>query len=111
MEYKGLETHLWSGNHLRELEIDGTPIVLFRCPVCERYFAREHGVSNWRAAHVGTFRVTYFSDSISQQWVSEPCPGKPPTPSSESSSGARADVVIPRPAPGRHRVNRKPKNR
>jgi hypothetical protein len=28
-----LETHLWTGNHPRDLEIDGKPIVLFRCPV------------------------------------------------------------------------------
>jgi hypothetical protein len=111
MEHEGLETHLWSGNQPRELEIEGKPVVLFRCPVCERNFAREHGESNWRAAHVGTFRITYLSDPLSRQWVSEPCPGKPPTPAPESIGDARPDAVIPRPAPGRHRVNRKAKTR
>jgi hypothetical protein len=76
MEHEGLETHFRSGNQPRELEIEGKPIVLFRCPICERSFAREHGRSNWRAARVGTFRITYLSDSISLQWVSGPCPGK-----------------------------------
>jgi hypothetical protein len=113
MEHEGLETHVWSGNQPRELEIEGKPIVLFRCPICERSFVREHGRSNWTAARVGTFRITYLSDSISQQqWVSEPCPGKRLIPSPESIGGAGPEFqTIPRPAPGRHRVNRKPKNR
>ena len=66
---------MWTGNRQRELEIEGKPIVLFRCPVCERNFAREIGETKWRAARVETFRVAYLPDSISERWVSEPCPG------------------------------------
>jgi hypothetical protein len=76
MASKGLETHLWVGNHSRDLEIEGKPIVLFRCPICERNFAREPAETNWRAARVGSFRVEYLSESISERWVSEPCPGR-----------------------------------
>src|ERR1700735_2739824 len=76
MASKGLETHLWVGNNSRDLEIEGKPIVLFRCPICERNFAREQAETNWRAARVGTFRVEYLSESISERWVSEPCPGR-----------------------------------
>src|SRR5580693_6612591 len=110
MEHNGLGTHPWS-DQPRSLEIEGKPILLVRCPVCERNFVRERGESNWRAAHVGTFRITYLSDPMSQQWVSEPCPGKPPAPPPEGSGEARPDVqAILRPAPGRHRVNRTAKN-
>jgi hypothetical protein len=75
MTGQGLETHLWTGNHPRDLEIEGKSIVLFRCPVCERNFAREPSETKWRAARVETFRVVYLSESISERWVSEPCPG------------------------------------
>jgi hypothetical protein len=75
MEDEGLGTHLWVGNYSRRLEVDDNPLVLFRCPLCERDFARAPADSNWRAVRVSTFRVDYLSDSISQQWTSESCPG------------------------------------
>ena len=34
------------GNHSRALEIEGKPIVLFRCHVCERNFARAPSETN-----------------------------------------------------------------
>jgi hypothetical protein len=40
MEDEGLGTHLWVGNHSRRLEVGAKPLVLFRCPLCERDFAR-----------------------------------------------------------------------
>jgi hypothetical protein len=76
MTSQGLETHLWVGNHSRELQIEGNPIVLFRCPVCGRDFARDPSETKWRAARVQTFRVVYLPDSVSDRWVSEPCPGQ-----------------------------------
>jgi hypothetical protein len=75
MTGQGLETHQWIGNYPRDFEIEGKPIVLFRCPVCERNFARETGDTEWRAARVETFRVEYLPETVSDRWVSEPCPG------------------------------------
>jgi hypothetical protein len=75
MEDEGLGTHLWVGNHSRKLEVGAKPLVLFRCPLCEREFARAPADSNWRAVGVSTFKSDYLSDSISQQWTSELCPG------------------------------------
>jgi hypothetical protein len=91
MMSQGLETHLWIGNHSRELEIEGKPIVLFRCPLCERNFAREPWETQWKAARVGTFRVEYLHESVSQRWVSEPCPGKQ-APDIELSSSSMVQV-------------------
>ncbi len=93
MTSQGLETHLWIGNHSRDLEIEGKPIVLFRCPICERNFAREPAETRWRAARVGTFRVEYLAESISERWVSEPCPGKQASDIHLSSS--KADAPTP----------------
>jgi hypothetical protein len=57
MEDEGLGTHLWVGNHSRRLEVGAKPLVLFRCPLCERDFARAPADSKWRAVRVSTFRV------------------------------------------------------
>jgi hypothetical protein len=57
------------------VEIDGRKLVLFHCVSCGREFARKPVDSEWRAAYVGPFHVTFLADAISQQWVSEPCPG------------------------------------
>ena len=76
MASQGLKTHLWIGNHSRELQIEGKPIVLFRCPVCERNFAREPSETKWKAARIGTFHVEYLHEAVSDRWVSEPCPGQ-----------------------------------
>ena len=76
-EKKGLETHLWVGNHSREVKLDGKPIVLYRCPLCARDFSREPGSPNWRAIAVSTFRIAMLPDEVSQTWVTEPCPGLP----------------------------------
>ena len=105
MEDEGLKTHFWVGNHSREIEIDGKPIVLFRCPVCERDLSPASQIGEQR---IGTFRIMYLLDSVAQQWVSAPCPGPPPASPLESAIGPAPEVDrIRRPAPGRHRVNRK----
>ena len=77
VENEGLETHLWVGNHSREITIDGKPIVLYRCPLCSRDFSREPDESSWRAILVSTFRIAYLPDEVSQEWLTEPCPGRP----------------------------------
>jgi hypothetical protein len=45
MENQGLETRLWVGNHSREIEIQGQSLILYRCPLCGRDFAREPGMA------------------------------------------------------------------
>jgi hypothetical protein len=78
MENQSLETHLWIGNHARAIRLEGAPIELYRCPRCERDFARETAESNWRAITVSTFRFAYLPAAVSREWLSEPCPGRPP---------------------------------
>jgi hypothetical protein len=72
----GLQTHSWTRNHTREIKIDGRRLLLYCCPRCQRHFAREPGQPDWRAAHVGVFQVDFLEDSVTRQWVSEPCPGE-----------------------------------
>ena len=88
-EKEGLETHLWVGNHSREIKLDGKLIVLYRCPLCTRDFSREPGKSNWRAIAVSTFRISMLPDEVSQTWITEPCPGRP-RPSAEKSPIVKA---------------------
>jgi hypothetical protein len=95
MASQGLESHLWVGNHSREPEIEGNLIVLFRCPLCERNFAREPSRTKWRAARVETFRVVYLPDSVSERWVSEPCPGKQAS-DIELSSSSMVQIPVSR---------------
>jgi hypothetical protein len=111
MDDRGLKTHLWVGNHSRQIEIDGKLIVLYRCPRCGRNFAREPDQPDWKSALVGPFRIELLPDSVTQQWLSEPCPGPPPASPLENAVGPAPEIErISRPAPGRHRVNRKARN-
>ena len=88
MEDDGLETHLWVGNHSREIRIAGEPIILYRCPICSRDFARLPGRSNWKAIPVSTFSIMFLADAITQEWLKEPCPRSTP-PSAEKFENAR----------------------
>jgi hypothetical protein len=73
-----LRTHSHpDSSHL--VEVAGKKLVLFHCKSCGREFARDPADSEWRAAYVGPFNVTLLAEAISQQWVSEPCPGVPDT--------------------------------
>jgi hypothetical protein len=40
-----LKTHLWAGNTAREVNTEGRSLILYRCPGCDREFAREPGQS------------------------------------------------------------------
>jgi hypothetical protein len=108
MHVQGLETHLWVGNHSREIEIQGQPMVLYCCPVCGRDFAREPGASTWKAAVIGTFKVEYLPDSVSEDWVLQPCPGLHP-PLLLPRMLSRLNEFLP-PASGRIRRNRMAKS-
>lgn len=77
MNNESLETHLLNGGQLRAIKTEGRSLILHHCARCGRDFAQEPGKSNWRAIRVGAFRVDFLADDLSQQWVSEPCPGSP----------------------------------
>ena len=73
-----LASHLWNGNSSRVVKTNGTSLILYRCSRCAREFARESAEAAWKAAHVGVFRIDFLDDAVSRQWLSEPCPGRPP---------------------------------
>ena len=93
MEREGLETHLWLGNHSREIRIAGEPIILYRCPICSRDFARLPGRSNWKAIPVSTFSIMFLADAITQEWLKEPCP-RSTAPPPEKFENAREDRKV-----------------
>ena len=78
MKEKGLETHKWLRNNSREISLDGKSLVIFHCTECGRDFARQPETSDWKAVHVGPFRIDFLPDSANEHWLSEPCPGGPP---------------------------------
>jgi hypothetical protein len=57
-----------------EVKTGGTSLILYRCPRCGREFARERDQSVWRAVRVGVFGVEFLQVTVSERWVSEPCP-------------------------------------
>jgi hypothetical protein len=73
-----LITHDWSNIEPREIKIEGKSIFHHHCRKCGRDFARESSQADWKAVYIGPFAVKFLDDSVSQQWVSEPCPGTPP---------------------------------
>ena len=93
MEREGLETHLWVRNHSREIRIAGEPIILYRCSICSRDFARLPGRSNWKAIPVSTFSIMFLADVITQQWLNEPCPLSR-APPAEKFENAREDRKV-----------------
>jgi len=79
-----MDTHLWADHEAREMIVEGKPQRLYRCSLCRREFAREADQGSWRAVRVGTFQVESLADSLSEKWISEPCPGR-------SAEGERKD--------------------
>jgi hypothetical protein len=69
-----LKTHDWSNNEPREIKIEGKSIFHHHCRKCTRDFARESSQTDWKAVYIGPFTVKFLDDSVSQQWLSEPCP-------------------------------------
>jgi hypothetical protein len=77
MTDKHLKTHLWTDNEPREIKIEGKLIFHHHCRQCGRDFAREASQMDWKAVYIGTFSLKFLDNSVSQQWVAEPCPGTP----------------------------------
>jgi hypothetical protein len=113
MEYLGIGTHLSVRNPAHVVEIEGKSLLLFYCPLCGREFARDDEQADWRAAYVGPFRVTFLAESVSQQWLSEPCPGTLPIALVDSSQQqpAGGDSLEDSDAQQQPRRRGRPKNR
>jgi hypothetical protein len=71
------KTHDWSNNEPREIKIEGKSIFHHHCRKCTRDFARESSQTDWKAVYIGPFTVKFLDNSVSQQWLSQPCPGTP----------------------------------
>ena len=77
-----LRTHLWTGFEPRKITIEGKSILHQHCRECGRDFARESNRSDWKAVYIGAFSLKFLEDSVTQQWISEPCRGSSePSPS------------------------------
>jgi hypothetical protein len=78
------QSHQSADARLREIEVNGSRVLLFECRSCGRGFGREDAESRWRAVRVGPFRVAWLPDEVTAEWSAEPCPAKladiaPPT--------------------------------
>ena len=75
MNDTNLSVHL-QGAKPFEVKTRGTSLILYRCPRCGREFARERDHSVWKAVHVGVSGVEFLQVTVSERWVSEPCPSR-----------------------------------
>jgi hypothetical protein len=69
-------THTWSKPQGRRLELEpGKPLIQWSCTTCQRHFVNEPATGDWYAAFP---RMLDFErlDSVSEQWLSEDCPGR-----------------------------------
>ena len=49
-----------------------------RCLRCGRDFAQGFdGVYSWEAVYIGLLRIERLAKSVTERWLSEPCPGSP----------------------------------
>jgi hypothetical protein len=69
-------THTWLLADGRKLELAaGKPLVHRLCTTCQRNFVYDVSAKEWYAAYP---RLLDFDrlDTVSQRWLSEPCPGR-----------------------------------
>ena len=72
MDGKG---HLWSRECIpRQITQDGKTILLRLCSLCGRNFAQRIDDPDWRAVHIGVFRVELLADAVNKRWREEECP-------------------------------------
>lgn len=59
------------------MEQDGKILIHQRCLRCGRDFGQGFdGVDSWEAVYVGLLRIERLEKSITERWLSEPCPGE-----------------------------------
>jgi hypothetical protein len=103
MQSNSLQTHFWSnGPTSHQIFQNGRTMVHQRCSRCGRDFAFELDGSGWHAVYVGAFKVELLAESVSQQWLTDQCPGQPLWEQDQRARTLRIrepDVVIPRTRP------------
>ena len=75
MKPLGLKTHVWPDDFPpQEIYHDGKLYLHQKCAKCGRDFLREPDSTDWKAAHIGAFKIELLADSVSDRWVNEECP-------------------------------------
>jgi hypothetical protein len=92
MKDRVIETHLSVRSRAYEAKVDGKTLILYHCPQCGRDFAREENEVEWRAAHIGAFKVDFLQD---EQWAAEPCPGQSITEPCPGQTVEVAPTILP----------------
>ena len=60
----------------RTVWISGRLFLHRKCQVCGRDFVASQEEPRWRAVHVGLTQFDFLDDEITEQWMSEKCPGE-----------------------------------
>jgi hypothetical protein len=69
-------SHNWSSARGRRVEIE-KPLIQHHCSRCLRDFVEDPSSGERHAVHVSVFTFQALPDPISDQWLSELCPGNP----------------------------------
>jgi hypothetical protein len=78
MKPNALDSHVWSDDESNPhvIKQDGKTYHHRRCARCGRDFAQEMPNEDWQAAHLGVFRIDVLVEGVTEQWVTEACPGR-----------------------------------
>jgi hypothetical protein len=74
----GAVGNLGSGHDWRERKVwlSGKLFLHLKCHTCRRGFVASQQEPRWRAVHVGLIQFEFLDDEITEQWMSEKCPGE-----------------------------------
>jgi hypothetical protein len=72
---RNFSTHQWSPSIPQTINAPTQRAILYHCGRCGRDFAHDEGSEEWRAVHVGTFRLLDIDKVVSDQWLDQSCPG------------------------------------
>ncbi len=79
MEADAWNSHQWSSAKGRRIDIEpGKPVIQHHCLRCRRDFVEDQLSGERYAVYVSVFSLRRIPGSITQQWLSELCPGAPP---------------------------------
>lgn len=72
-----LRTHVWADGDLpSQITQEGKIIFHHSFVRCGRDFVQPIDRAGWYAATVGIQRIELLADSVTEQWVTEECPGR-----------------------------------
>ena len=60
----------------RQVWLSGKLFRHLKCHTCGRDFVATREEPRWRAVHVGLTQFDFLDDEITEQWMSEKCPGE-----------------------------------